>query len=137
MPDETDIPGDAPALTGARVLVVEDDALVGLELMTALQTAGLTVVGPVASLPEALAIVEGQPPDAAVVDLDLGDGGGAGAGTALLEAGVPFAVLGGEDPPGLEPALSGVPRLAKPVDSEELLRVVRQLLGTRPGAPAA
>ena len=64
-------PSDASTLTRARVLIAEHDALVALHLMTALQAASYVVVGPVSSLAEALAIIDGEPPDAALLDLHI------------------------------------------------------------------
>jgi DNA-binding response OmpR family regulator len=125
--------GPSSPLVGARVLVAEDDALVALDLMTTLQTAGYVVVGPVSSVAEARTIIDGEPPDAALLDLQFADAGADAApvAAALLAGDVPFAVLTDGDGLELEPALAGAPRLAKPVRPEALLSTVHDLLEGR------
>src|SRR3954452_18777990 len=108
-------------LLGARVLVAEDDALVSLDQMTTLQTAGYVVVGPVSAVAEALTIIDSEPPDAAVLDLRFAAGDTAPAAAALLAADIPFVVLPDDEVLDLEPALAGAPRLLKPVQPEALL----------------
>src|SRR3954452_6097178 len=114
-------------LLGARVLVAEDDALVALYLMTTLQTAGYVVVGPVSAVAEALTIIDSEPPDAALLDLQSAAGDTAPVAAALLAGDVPFMALTDEEGLELEPALAGAPRLAKPVQPEALLGLVHDL----------
>ena len=116
---------------GARVLVAEDDALVALYLMTTLQTASYVVVGPVSSVAEALAILDSEPPDAALLDLQFAAGSPTSVSAALLAGDVPFVVLTDGEGLELEPALVGAPRLAKPVQPEALLSIVHDLLKGR------
>ena len=56
------------------VLVVEDDALLAMDLESILTDAGHTVLGPVASASEALQLVKDAMPDLALVDLGLSEG---------------------------------------------------------------
>jgi DNA-binding response OmpR family regulator len=59
------------------ILVVEDQAIIGLALALELQDAGHTVIGPVGSIELAEYLVEQSHPDLALVDIDLqhvGDG---------------------------------------------------------------
>ena len=69
-------------LMGLRVLVVEDEALVALNLVCLLEDLGHFVVGPVASSTQALALAGENPVDVAFVDLNLADGQ-TGASVAL------------------------------------------------------
>src|SRR4051794_3070960 len=119
-------------LLGARVLLAEDDAaLVALYLMTTLQTAGYVVVGPVSAVAEALTIIDSEPPDAAVLDLQFAAGDTAPVAAALLAGDIPFVVLTDDEGLELEPALADAPRLAKPVEPEALLSLVHNLLKGR------
>jgi CheY-like chemotaxis protein len=118
-------------VVGARVLLAEDDALVALYLMTTLQTAGYVVVGPVSAVAEALTIIDGEPPDAALLDLQFAAGDTAPVAAALLAGDVPFVVLTDNAGLELEPALAGAPRLLKPVQPEALLGLVHDLLKGR------
>src|SRR3954463_11238666 len=123
----------SPAV-GARVLVAEDDALVALDLMTTLQTASYVVVGPVSSVAETLTIVDSAPPDAALLDLRFAAGNTAPVAAALRAGDVPFVVLT-DDEGLLEPSLADASRLAKPVQPEALLSLIRDLLGGREDPP--
>jgi two-component system, response regulator PdtaR len=57
-----------------RILIVEDEILIALELECLLQDAGHDVVGIAASSAEAIALAEEMRPDLAFVDIDLVDG---------------------------------------------------------------
>ncbi len=61
-----------PHLEGARILVVEDEALVGFELETILADAGAEVVGPAITLDEAMVAAEHEPLSAAILDIRIG-----------------------------------------------------------------
>jgi len=58
--------------TKCRVLVVEDEALVGMEIGKALEAEGFEVLGPAGTLEEAFELLSGgAPPTAAVLDINL------------------------------------------------------------------
>lgn len=80
------------------VLIVEDDALVGMDLRDELLRAGYQVAGPAADETEALALASDQAPDVAVVDIDL-HGGHEGlelARTLRCQYGVATVFVSGE-----------------------------------------
>ncbi len=56
------------------LIVIDDEAFARTTVSAALQHEGFHVLGSYARAPEALAAVKQRPPDAAVVDLDLGPG---------------------------------------------------------------
>ncbi len=56
-------------LGSARVLVVEDEMLIALDLADVVETGGGKVVGPAASVKQALALVKEEVPDAAILDV--------------------------------------------------------------------
>ena len=116
------------ALAGHRVLVVEDEALVAMELADILERQGCGVIGPAASVAQALALLDGRL-DAALLDLNLNGEPGLPVAAALGDRGVPFVVVSGyaEDQVSA-PALRGAPRLTKPVRHCELVRVLGELL---------
>lgn len=58
---------------GRRVLVVEDEALVAMLVEDALLDAGFTVIGPAATVEEAMHFLATERPDAVVLDLNLGN----------------------------------------------------------------
>jgi len=56
-----------------KVLVVEDEALIGRVLEDELSEAGHTIIGPVASAPAALMLAQAEQPALALIDLDVSD----------------------------------------------------------------
>jgi two-component system, response regulator PdtaR len=63
---------DIAASSGVtRILVVEDDALVASYIRDVLEESGFVIVGVASSGPEALALLEGELPHLALVDIRL------------------------------------------------------------------
>ncbi len=107
-------------LAGRRILIVEDEALVAMLVEDALLDAGAEVIGPVATVAEAMALLETATLDAAVLDLNLAGETSTPVADALATRGVPFVVATGYGAEGLPPGHSAVPVLAKPYDPDEL-----------------
>lgn len=115
-------------LAGRCVLVVEDEYLIAIELKQWLQAVGCEVLGPVPSVEQALDLIEDRSPDAAVLDVNLGDGDEVyPVADKLGELGVPYVFATGDvkltDPSIYSPR----PRLEKPFSEHELVRVVARL----------
>jgi DNA-binding response OmpR family regulator len=110
------------------VLVVEDQALIGLSIEAFLEEAGYRVAGPFASNAEAMAWLDEGTPRAAVLDLGLKDGLSTRLAEELRRRGIGFVVYSGHaQRPDLAPELQGVPWLRKPVPREDLLKAVEAL----------
>jgi CheY-like chemotaxis protein len=118
-------------LGGRKVLVVEDDALLAFYLEDLLHGLGCVVLGPVASVADALAVLDRQRPDLALLDLELADGWSAPVAQALRAMDVPAAMITAFDGPTGEPVLAGMPRLAKPCSPQALHGLLLRLV---PGA---
>lgn len=58
-------------LKGARILVVEDEFMVAAMLSDTLQAMGCEVIGPAAEIAQALALLEQEAIDAAVLDVNI------------------------------------------------------------------
>ena len=118
------------ALTGRRILVVEDEYFLADELDRAVEAAGAVVIGPVPSVEAALDLLVGEEaPDAAVLDVNLGGALAYPVADALLERGVPFVFTTGYDQSSLPERFAAMPRLQKPAETRVILGEVRQLLG--------
>lgn len=84
-----------PNLLGRAILVVEDEAVVSLDIAQVLQAAGCLVIGPAASVAAALRHVPLHKLDGAVVDMRLGRDLAGPVLDALAAAGVPAVIVTG------------------------------------------
>lgn len=111
----------ASALAGLRILVVEDEYMVCELLCMMLEDIGCHVVGPCATVAEAVAAVLDNEIDGAVLDVNLdGDSSGPVA-AALNAAAVPFVVATGYGALSLlDGAFNQTSRLSKPFDRAQL-----------------
>jgi CheY-like chemotaxis protein len=69
VPEDRGAPATSPA--SARLLVVEDDYLVGLEIERALLDAGYDVIGVAATAEEAVELAQGTRPELVIMDVRL------------------------------------------------------------------
>ena len=79
-----------------RVLLVEDDAIVALNLERILLTAKCSIIGPVTSTIAALTSIAIDEPDVALVDINFDKGIVLNIATALEMAQIPFALISGD-----------------------------------------
>ena len=112
-----------------KVLVIEDEALLGLEIIAALGKAGIEAIGPFPTVDGALAAIAGRKFDAALVDLNLNGIPSFDAAAALKRKSIPFAFVTAYDRIPLPREFSSVPMLRKPCDEQRLLSMTRRLLG--------
>ena len=109
----------AAALTGLRVLVVEDEFLVALDLSSILDDLGCVVLGLAATVSEALRLLAADPPDVTLLDINLDGARTTPVALALAADGVPFiAVTAYDSLP--EPVFDGVPVVGKPFRPEQV-----------------
>jgi CheY-like chemotaxis protein len=86
------------SLRGRRVLVVEDDYILAQDLLEELLRSGAAVMGPVATVAEALDLLRsGLSPHMAVLDIGLGDETVYPVADALRARGIPFVFATGYD----------------------------------------
>ena len=121
-------------LSGFRILVVEDEPLLSLDLVAGLEGAGAEVVGPAGTLEEALQLVETAPIDAALLDGNLHGKPVDEVASALARRNVPFVFVTGYDAQSLPRAYAKTAILAKPFSPEQLLEAAIQLVEPPPGA---
>ena len=117
------------SLSGRKVLVVEDETLVAMLVEDTLLDAGATVLGPVATVAEALALLKAERPGYAVRDLNLAGETSEPVADLLKQMGVPFVVASGYGAAGLPPRHQDVPVLAKPYAPEDLTAALVRLPG--------
>jgi DNA-binding NarL/FixJ family response regulator len=94
------MPGD-PSFRDRAVLVVEDSALIAYELAAAVAALGCAVMGPAATVDEAMRLLR-RLPDTALLDVQLGPRAAAQIAEMLRAAEVPYAAVTGYDGRDLE-----------------------------------
>ena len=114
-------------LSGRRILVVEDEALVAMLVEDALLEAGAEVIGPAATVAEAMQLLERERPSAAVLDLNLAGEPSTPIADVLVRLGVPFVIATGYGAEGLPEHHADVPVLAKPYDPDELTQLLHSI----------
>jgi two-component sensor histidine kinase/DNA-binding response OmpR family regulator len=117
----------APLSAGRRILLVEDEALVGMMAGNLLSELGYVVVGPCTSVGDALAVIGQQHIDAAVLDINLNGQPVHPVADVLAHLNIPFAFVTGYGRDSIEPRFAHVPILEKPVVLEQLRDLVQAL----------
>jgi two-component sensor histidine kinase/DNA-binding response OmpR family regulator len=103
-----------------RVLLVEDEALVAMMIQECLAEFGYQVVGPICTASEAAARAKDGPLEAAVLDINLGDGAVYPIADMLAARGVPFIFVTGYDADSVDARFRKIPILQKPIEREML-----------------
>jgi len=116
-----------PALDGLRILLVEDEMLVCMDLEDMLRELGCVVVGPAARVTQALDIIEREPIDLAMLDINLGRETSYPIAERLAALGIPYFFSTGYSK--IEPAFEDRPRLQKPFSEHQLSSLLRSLGG--------
>lgn len=114
-------------LRHGRVLIVEDDYFIATELAAGFERAGIRILGPVPSLAKALAVVEREQLDAAVLDINLDGEKVYEVADALIARGLPVVFVTGYDRPSIPARYSEVPLCLKPVNSERVVEALRRI----------
>src|SRR5215212_3909293 len=82
-------------VSGPVVLVLEDEAIIALNLQDELQDAGFRIGGPFMACADALCWLDGNTPDVAVLDTMLKDGPCHDIAVELARRAVPFLIYSG------------------------------------------
>jgi two-component sensor histidine kinase/CheY-like chemotaxis protein len=126
---------DGAQLPGCRILVVEDEALIAMQLKLDLESEGNVVVGPFGKLSEALRAAHEDNFDIALIDINLGADNSAPIAEILDRRSVPFAFTTGyNDLIFLPPPLREYPHLTKPynlIDVKDLVSKLRRSAAKR------
>ena len=105
-----------------RILVVEDELLIGLDVRATLQSVGCVVLGPIATVDAAVKTVRADRLDAAVLDINLGGDLSFPIADALAKANVPYLFLTAYARVDLPEPYSYRTVLAKPFSPSVLLK---------------
>lgn len=119
------------SLAGNRILIVEDEPLVGLDILAGLEGAHAQVEGPIGTLEKAIDIIEHRPLDGALLDANLHGRPVDEVASALTRRNIPFVFVTGHGPAGVPEAFRNVPILSKPFSHQQLIDVAAQLIKKR------
>ena len=108
-----------------RILIVEDEFLVGLLLEEDLRSAGCSIVGPFSTLEVATQASRRERFDLAILDINLNGDMVYPLADELSARGIPFIFLSGYISANLPERFRQSPQLAKPHDPAALLTKLR------------
>lgn len=113
-------------LAGLRVLVVEDEMLVCMDIEDMLEGFGCIIVGPAARVAQALTILEKEDVDVALLDVNLGRERSYPIIDRLIAKGTPFLLSTGYAE--IDPPYDQCPRIQKPYSVQQLARSLEVVL---------
>lgn len=117
-----------------RLLLVEDEAIVGMFMEELLEELGFAHTPPITNLPEALACVKRERYDGAILDMNLKGESVYPLADLLQTQNVPFVFVTGYSQSGIDKRFSGVPIVQKPVTADSLAQVLFARFGRYVGA---
>ncbi len=124
-------------LPGLRILIVEDDGLVALNLQEFVESLGCTVVGPVGRLSEALQVLDSVPIDGAMLDINLHGEMVYPLAERLAERHIPMLFCSGYAFTQAVPAkFAAYPQVAKPCTEQTLRAAMIETFGYLAAPPA-
>jgi CheY-like chemotaxis protein len=115
-------------LSGRRVLVVEDEMMILMIIEDMLADLGCESVTAAATVDQALALIDSQVFDAAMLDMNLNGNKGHDVADALAARGVPFVFSTGYSNLDMRDGYRDRPVLKKPFPYEDLVEVLKRLL---------
>lgn len=111
-----------------RVLIVEDEPVISLDMQTTLSRAGHVVVGTAGSVRRALAFLDESSCDIVVLDMNLGGESAAPVVDLLQKRGIGFICISGYSAQRLPVNVKGAPLLSKPVEPRSLIAAIKTAL---------
>jgi DNA-binding response OmpR family regulator len=107
-----------------RILIVEDDALIAMDLQFICEDAGWQVIGPAGTLEKGLELADQNHIDIGVLDMNLRSATSYPIAQALVGKNVPVVFLSGSEGDDRPDDIKDVLVIAKPVDTQQLLEVL-------------
>lgn len=110
-----------------RILIIEDEPMIALDLQVLLEDAGFAVVGVAGRLDKAMALIETTIFDAAIVDANLCGVSSSPAAVALAARRLPFIVLSGYAMKQQEAMFPKALFIQKPCRPEQLISALNAI----------
>lgn len=112
-----------PQGQGKNILIVEDEFLIAIHAAEVMEGLGFSVVGPVATIEQALELLREGAFDGAILDVNLSGTLIFPVAEALAERDIPFILTSGYEATGLPDRWRDRPHLRKPVMERDLARL--------------
>ena len=119
---------------GSRLLLVEDESVVGMFMHEVLEAIGYRPTDPIGRLADAMAAAKAEHFQAAVLDMNLHGEIVYPLAELLTAQRVPFLFVTGYAPNSVDSRFAAIPMLQKPVLEEELSMALKRMLGGQPAA---
>lgn len=103
------------------VLIVEDEAVVAMDMAMTFSEAGWTVIGPFGRLADARSAAQSSLPSAAVMDLNLYGQSSLSVAEELVKRKVRVVLFTGDETKGLPAFLADAAVVSKPADVREVV----------------
>lgn len=123
------MPADGRA--SARILIVEDEPVLALDLEQVLIESGFAIAGIAGTLDKALALIEQGAVDAAIVDTNLAGVSATPVAAMLTARGLPFIVTSGYSPEQHADVIRAAPFVEKPCRPERIIEALQRCLAKR------
>ena len=112
----------------SRILIVDDEPMIAMMLADWVSELGHEALGPSHNTGAALALIARSPPDAAIVDVSLGEGSGYPVAECLAERNIPFVFATGHARQSLAPRFVSTPVLVKPFDFADVNAAIATMI---------
>lgn len=116
------------SLSGKKVLIVEDEFLVAVQVEDALLSFGCEPIGPITTLDAAFQVSVSTKFDIAVLDINLGGKLVYPLADELNTRGIPFLLVSGYSSQHIPEQYRSMPRVQKPFDHLSIRRQLENLL---------
>lgn len=116
-------------ISGLRILLVEDEAMIAMLVEDMLIDSGATVVGPAGGVRAALDAISTNELDGALLDVNLGGEQSFEVADALAARSIPFVFVTGYGGGAVRDRYPNAPTLQKPFVSSDLERALSALAG--------
>ncbi|WP_371395335.1 response regulator [Fretibacter rubidus] len=113
-----------------KILIVEDDPFIAMDLEDTFLSEGYEVLGPIATVDAGLSLLKEEKPDVAMLDYNLGRETSIPIARALNDNSIPFFFLSGQIKRVIiDNDVAGIKVIPKPFIPEKLVQEVQALSG--------
>ncbi len=120
-----------------RILILDDEPMIALNLEEILIDAGFTIAAVVHKIDKALAVIEGGACDFAIIDANLAGVSASPAASALAKRGLPFIVVSGYSRKQLQVNFPGAHFLQKPFQPTQIIQAISAMVLKHQGLTTA